>query len=61
MEERKGAKPSKVEDEERWVYDSSLDHKGNVPLRAQTGVWKASLFIVGKKQLFLITCALFGC
>ncbi|ONI03549.1 hypothetical protein PRUPE_6G264100 [Prunus persica] len=46
MEERKGAKPSKVEDEEKWVYDSSLDHKGNVPLRAQTGVWKASLFIV---------------
>ncbi|CAB4315031.1 unnamed protein product [Prunus armeniaca] len=46
MEDRKGAKPSKVEDEERWVYDSSLDHKGNVPLRAQTGVWKASLFIV---------------
>ncbi|RXH81330.1 hypothetical protein DVH24_006155 [Malus domestica] len=37
MEESKGAKSSKViEDEENWVYDSSLDHKGNVPLRAST-------------------------
>ncbi|XP_009358790.1 protein NRT1/ PTR FAMILY 5.6 [Pyrus x bretschneideri] len=47
MEESKGAKSTKViEDEEKWVYDSSLDHKGNVPLRASTGVWKASLFVV---------------
>lgn len=35
-------------DEEKWVYDSSMDHKGRVPLRASTGVWKASLFIIGK-------------
>lgn len=53
MEERKGSasKSSKVavENQEKWVYDSSVDHKGNVPLRASTGVWKASLFIVGKK------------
>ncbi|CAK9151428.1 unnamed protein product [Ilex paraguariensis] len=33
-------------DEEKWVYDSSVDHKGRVPLRASTGVWKASLFII---------------
>ncbi|KAB2622051.1 protein NRT1/ PTR FAMILY 5.6-like [Pyrus ussuriensis x Pyrus communis] len=47
MEERRGVKSSKViEDEEKWVYDSSLDHKGNIPIRASTGVWKASLFIV---------------
>ncbi|TQD77642.1 hypothetical protein C1H46_036851 [Malus baccata] len=47
MEESKGAKSSKViEDEENCVYDSSVDHKGNVPLRASTGVWKASLFII---------------
>ncbi|XP_062004555.1 protein NRT1/ PTR FAMILY 5.6-like isoform X1 [Rosa rugosa] len=49
MEERKGsAKSNKVaaENQEKWVYDSSVDHKGNVPLRASTGVWKASLFIV---------------
>ncbi|KAM7464019.1 hypothetical protein LguiA_032140 [Lonicera macranthoides] len=33
-------------DEEKWVYDSSMDHKGRAPLRASTGVWKASLFII---------------
>uniref|UniRef100_A0A5B6ZHF2 Major facilitator superfamily protein n=1 Tax=Davidia involucrata TaxID=16924 RepID=A0A5B6ZHF2_DAVIN len=33
-------------DEEKWVYGSSVDHKGRVPLRASTGVWKASLFII---------------
>ncbi|KAL0451097.1 UNVERIFIED_CONTAM: protein NRT1/ PTR FAMILY 5.7 [Sesamum latifolium] len=33
-------------DEEKWVYDSSLDHKGRIPLRASTGAWKASLFII---------------
>ncbi|XAR71981.1 hypothetical protein NMG60_11018458, partial [Bertholletia excelsa] len=33
-------------DQEKWVYDSSLDHKGQVPLRASTGVWRASLFII---------------
>lgn len=32
--------------EEKWVQDSSLDHKGNMPLRSSTGVWKASLFII---------------
>lgn len=34
-------------DEEKWVYDSSLDYKGRIPLRASTGAWKASLFIIG--------------
>ncbi|XVE99660.1 hypothetical protein REPUB_Repub03eG0218800 [Reevesia pubescens] len=33
-------------DEEKGVHDSSVDHKGKVPLRASTGVWKASLFII---------------
>ncbi|XP_059666321.1 protein NRT1/ PTR FAMILY 5.6-like [Cornus florida] len=33
-------------DDEKWVFDSSLDHKGRVPLRASTGVWKASLLII---------------
>ncbi|KAF9598139.1 hypothetical protein IFM89_025553 [Coptis chinensis] len=32
--------------EEKWVYDSSIDHHGRIPLRASTGVWKASLFIL---------------
>ncbi|KAK8553759.1 hypothetical protein V6N13_072697 [Hibiscus sabdariffa] len=31
---------------DKWVYDSSLDHKGSLPLRAETGAWKASLFII---------------
>ncbi|GLT43802.1 hypothetical protein SLA2020_177330 [Shorea laevis] len=35
-----------VGDEKRWVHDSSVDHKGRVPLRASTGVWKASLFVI---------------
>lgn len=34
-------------DQDKWVHDSSVDHKGRVPLRATTGVWKASLFIIG--------------
>nr|GME13563.1 protein NRT1/ PTR FAMILY 5.6 [Ipomoea batatas] len=33
-------------DREKWVHDSSVDHKGRVPLRASTGVWKASFFII---------------
>ncbi|KAK1354666.1 putative peptide/nitrate transporter-like [Heracleum sosnowskyi] len=32
--------------EEKFVHDYSVDHKGKVPLRAATGVWKASLFII---------------
>ncbi|TKY65959.1 NRT1/ PTR FAMILY 5.6 [Spatholobus suberectus] len=33
-------------DEMKWVHDSSVDHKGRVPLRASTGSWKAALFII---------------
>ncbi|EOY07381.1 Major facilitator superfamily protein isoform 3, partial [Theobroma cacao] len=46
LEQRKGKEMRDVGDEEKWVYDSSVDHKGRVPLRASTGVWKASLFII---------------
>ncbi|KAJ6871236.1 protein NRT1/ PTR FAMILY 5.6-like [Populus alba x Populus x berolinensis] len=45
MELKKGVETGGV-DEEKWVYDSSVDHKGRVPLRASTGVWKATLFII---------------
>ncbi|XP_043698120.1 protein NRT1/ PTR FAMILY 5.6-like [Telopea speciosissima] len=45
MEKMKRGELEEV-DEEKWVYDSSLDHKGRIPLRASTGVWKASLFII---------------
>ena len=45
-----GVKPRELEaKDQKWVYDSSVDHKGNVPLRASTGAWKASLFIIGKE------------
>lgn len=33
-------------DDQKWVYDSSLDHKGRIPLRASTGAWRASIFII---------------
>lgn len=33
-------------DDDKWVADSSVDYKGRVPLRASTGVWKASFFII---------------
>jgi len=36
-------------DKEKWVHDSSVDHKGRTPLRASTGIWKASFFIIGKQ------------
>ncbi|RWW76297.1 hypothetical protein BHE74_00015622 [Ensete ventricosum] len=34
------------EDAQKWVGDSSVDHKGRVPRRASTGCWKASFFII---------------
>ncbi|CAH9097586.1 unnamed protein product [Cuscuta europaea] len=34
------------EETQKRVYDSSVDHRGEVPLRASTGVWKASFFII---------------
>lgn len=37
---------SSERDEQRWVHDSSVNHKGKVPLRASTGAWKAALFII---------------
>ncbi|KAL6562684.1 hypothetical protein OROGR_003691 [Orobanche gracilis] len=37
---------AEVVEHEKWVNDSSFDHKGKIPLRASTGAWKASLFIV---------------
>ncbi|CAN8254611.1 unnamed protein product [Cochlearia groenlandica] len=33
-------------DQEKWVLDSSIDSKGETPLRARTGAWKAALFII---------------
>ena len=33
------------------VCDSSLDHKGRLPLRSSTGTWKAAFFIIGEHSL----------
>ncbi|CAJ1863213.1 unnamed protein product [Sphenostylis stenocarpa] len=44
MEKREGGRTEK--NEEKWVHDASVDYKGSVPLRASTGVWKASLFVL---------------
>ncbi|GJW31638.1 ARID DNA-binding domain-containing protein [Tanacetum coccineum] len=33
--------------ETKMVSDSSLDHKGRLPLRSSTGTWKAAFFIIG--------------
>ncbi|KAI4354580.1 hypothetical protein L6164_003430 [Bauhinia variegata] len=45
MEKRMEVEPGEF-DEMKWVYDSSVDHKGRVALRASTGSWKASFFII---------------
>ncbi|KAH1152993.1 hypothetical protein GLYMA_18G033700v4 [Glycine max] len=44
MEKRNGGRIE--ENKEKWVHDASVDYKGRVPLRASTGVWKASLFVL---------------
>ncbi|KAG9453066.1 hypothetical protein H6P81_005970 [Aristolochia fimbriata] len=44
IEQKRGA--SKAADRQTWVYDSSVDYKGRIPLRASTGVWRAALFII---------------
>ncbi|KAL3826046.1 hypothetical protein ACJIZ3_022075 [Penstemon smallii] len=46
MEQKKKQESVLVVDEEKWVYDSSVDHKGRLPLRSSTGSWTASLFII---------------
>ncbi|CAJ1863329.1 unnamed protein product [Sphenostylis stenocarpa] len=48
MEKRKRGKNEEKE-EEKWVHDESVDYKGRVPLRAATGVWKASFFVLDLK------------
>uniref|UniRef100_M8BN65 Peptide transporter PTR2 n=1 Tax=Aegilops tauschii TaxID=37682 RepID=M8BN65_AEGTA len=31
---------------DKWVDDSSVDHRGRPPLRAATGSWRAAMFII---------------
>ncbi|KAJ4885240.1 Protein NRT1/ PTR FAMILY 5.7 [Raphanus sativus] len=33
-------------DQQKWVLDSSLDSRGEIPVRARTGAWRAALFII---------------
>ncbi|KAL8167932.1 hypothetical protein V2J09_009431 [Rumex salicifolius] len=44
--ENREEKQERDVDKNKWVFDSSVDVKGNVPLRASTGAWKASIFII---------------
>ncbi|PKA48588.1 Putative peptide/nitrate transporter [Apostasia shenzhenica] len=47
MENVRALRDAKLEDaKDIWVHDSSRDYKGRTPLRASTGVWRASLFII---------------
>ncbi|XP_058099448.1 uncharacterized protein LOC131243851 [Magnolia sinica] len=46
LEERRREPSEAVDKNEKWVLDSSLDYEGKDPLRASTGVWKASFFII---------------
>jgi len=46
MEQEKEKREEREND--KWVYDGSVDCKGSVPLRASTGVWIASLFVLSK-------------
>ncbi|KAL1327266.1 hypothetical protein HN51_037336 [Arachis hypogaea] len=46
MEQELEKRKIEEEEEEKWVLDASKDYKGRVPLRASTGSWKASLFVL---------------
>ncbi|XP_014495084.1 protein NRT1/ PTR FAMILY 5.6-like [Vigna radiata var. radiata] len=46
QEMKRNGHKSEEKEEQKWVLDDSVDYKGRVPLRAATGVWKASLFVL---------------
>jgi hypothetical protein len=48
MDQEKKQGTREENEQEKWVYDGSVDCKGKVPLRAKTGVWIASLFVLSK-------------
>ncbi|KAJ4749209.1 Protein nrt1 ptr family 5.6 [Rhynchospora pubera] len=39
-------KADEGEEKQNWVYDSSVDYRGNIPRRCSTGAWKAARFII---------------
>lgn len=57
-EQEYGDQEERETDEEKWVHDLSVDHRGRIPLRASTGVWRASLFIISE-LLSLFPCSCF--
>ncbi|KAF7831011.1 protein NRT1/ PTR FAMILY 5.6-like [Senna tora] len=42
----KSTRSSEETEQQKCVLDGSLDYRGRLPLRASTGVWKASLFVL---------------
>lgn len=54
---RQQVSPRKLEEEDDdRVHDSSVDYKGEVPLRSSTGAWKAALFIIGMYVCYICIC-----
>ncbi|XP_074289586.1 protein NRT1/ PTR FAMILY 5.6-like [Silene latifolia] len=45
-EDRPSGSPQNNYSDELYVHDSSLDYKGDLPLRASTGSWKAAGFFI---------------
>ncbi|XP_058787559.1 protein NRT1/ PTR FAMILY 5.6-like [Vicia villosa] len=43
---KQSSREKEESEQEKFVYDGSLDYKGKVPVRASTGVWIASLFVL---------------
>ncbi|KAG2406301.1 Protein NRT1/ PTR FAMILY 5.7 [Vigna angularis] len=46
QEMKRNGHKSEEKEEQKWVLDDCVDYKGRIPLRAATGVWKASLFVL---------------
>lgn len=47
----RGGGAAAEDDGEKWVLDSSVDHRRRPPLRAATGSWKAAVFILCESRL----------
>ncbi|XP_047161953.1 protein NRT1/ PTR FAMILY 5.6-like [Vigna umbellata] len=54
-EMKRNGHKSEEKEEQKWVLDDCVDYKGRIPLRAATGVWKASLFVLAVSMSERIT------
>ncbi|KAL5567612.1 hypothetical protein UlMin_024187 [Ulmus minor] len=43
------------DDDQKWVFDTSVDYKGKVHFRASTGVWRASVFVTAVEFIERLT------